>query len=505
VKWAYLDPPYGSLPNEATVDNDLFWDKFWNPHKFFNDDYARYYGMAIDNGGFMRGLAIGIPSTIAAGPAGVPGVNANPAGASGWDFDQSYGDWYGGHELGHTYGRYHAMYCGATGGAAYPYPNGDISPSQVQFNSSTLYGFDTSNPTVIPPSWKDIMTYCANQWLSKFTYEGIYSRMVAEKGTLQAQLQRQTATASEHLVVTGRIVTPTDVITLSTFFRVPNSLDSIDNVPGDYHIRLLDSGGAQLTDYPFTPKFSPEDGEPVGLIAEAAPWITGTHRIVILHNTTALITRTVSAHTPVVTVTAPNGGEILSGSSYTVTWTASDADSDPLTYLLEYSTDNGATWQLLSSSITQTQATLDLSLLAGTTQGLFRVWASDGVNTSFDASNGTFSVPFKTPSITSISPISGTTYVLSQTVTFEGSAFDPDDNVLGDAQLHWTSSLQGALGIGGMLQTTDLVTGTHVITLTATDSDNNIATATIIITVGEEAPGGGSAPDIYLPIVMRNG
>ena len=503
VKWAYLDPPYGSIPDAGTVDNDLFWDKFWNPSKFFPDAYARYYGMAIDNGGFMRGLAIGIPSTVAAGPAGVPGVNANPGGASGWDFDQSYGDWYGAHELGHTYGRYHAMFCGAAGGAAYPYPNGNISPSQVQFNSSTLYGFDTSNPTVIPPSWNDIMTYCSNEWLSDFTYKGIYAEMVAEKGPFAPQ--RQNAAPSEHLVVTGRIVTPTDVITLSTFFRVPNSLDSVDHVSGDYHIQLLDAGHALLSDYPFAPKFSPEDGEPVGLIAEAVPWLTGTQSVEILHGTTLLISRTVSAHTPVVAVTAPNGGEVLNGSTYTVTWTASDADSDPLTYLLEYSADNGATWQLLGTNITQTHATLDLTRLPGTTQGLFRVWASDGINTAADASDATFPVPLKTPSITSILPISGTVYVVSQTVTLEGSAFDPEDNVLGDAQLQWTSSLQGVLGTGGMLQTTDLIAGTHVITLTATDSNNNVVTATTTITVGEESPSGGSVAYIFLPIVMKNG
>ncbi|HTP07240.1 MAG TPA: hypothetical protein VMP08_03265, partial [Anaerolineae bacterium] len=498
VKWAYLDPPYDSIPDAGTVDNDLFWDKFWNPHKFFNDDYARYYGMAIDNGGFMRGLAANIPSTVAAGPAGTPGVNANPGGASGWDFDQSYGDWYGAHELGHTYGRYHAEFCGASGGAAYPYPNGSISPSQVPFNSSTLYGFDTSNPTVIPPSWTDIMTYCSNEWLSDFTYEGIYSRMVAEKGTL-----RPSAGPSEHLVVTGKILSPTDVITLSTFFRVPNSLEPIDHISGTYHIRLLDAGNTELLDYPFAPKFSPEDGEPEGLINEAPPWITGTQSIVISHDATPLITRTISTYTPVVTITAPNGGELLSGTSYTVTWSASDADLDPLTYLLEYSTDNGATWDLLGTNITQTHTVIDLSLLAGTTQGLFRVWASDGVNTSYDASDAVFSVPSKLPEITSLAPASGTTYLVSQTVTLEGSAFDPEDNVLGDAQLQWTSSLQGALGTGSLLQLTDLITGTHVITLTATDSDNNTATATTVITVADENQVAGNY-DVFLPLVMRN-
>ena len=187
----------------------------------------------------------------------------------------------------------------------------------------------------------------------------------------------------------------------------------------------------------------------------------------------------------------------------TVTWTASDADNDPLTYLLEYSTDNGATWDLLGTNITQTHAAINLALLPGTAQGLFRVWASDGVNTSYDASNAVFSVPSKLPEITSLAPVSGTTYIVSQTVTLEGSAYDPEDNVLGDAQLQWTSSLQGVLGTGSVLQLTDLVVGTHVITLTATDSDNNTTTATTVITVMDENPVSGNY-DLFLPLVLRS-
>jgi hypothetical protein len=290
-------------------------------------------------------------------------------------------------------------------------------------------------------------------------------------------IEAQRAAAGEYLIVQASILTPTDVITLSTFHRISNAFELPGrDISGTYSIRLYSAGNSLLASYAFSPKFSPEADEPVGLIAEMVSWVTDTQKIAIWHGTTALITRTVSANTPVVTLNSPNGGETLSGSSVNVAWTGTDADAgDSLTYSLDYSRDGGATWQALSGSITQTQVTLDLTQLPGTTQGKFRVWASDGVNTAFDDSNGTFTVTFKLPTITSIAPISGTTYVVSQTVTFEGSAFDPEDGVLGDAQLNWTSSLQGALGTGQMLQTTDLIIGTHVITLTATDSNNNTA------------------------------
>ncbi len=42
-------------------------------------------------------------------------------------------------------------------------------------------------------------------------------------------------------------------------------------------------------------------------------------------------------------VVSPNGGETLSVDTATVTWTASDADGDPLTATVWYGDDGGAT------------------------------------------------------------------------------------------------------------------------------------------------------------------
>jgi hypothetical protein len=499
VWWGYLDPPYNSLPNVDTLNNDLAWNKSKKILGANEDPWTRYYGMVIDTGGFMRGKAKGIPGTVASGPTG-------PAG--GWDPDaQSYGDWYGGHELGHSYNRKHAEFCGAEGGASYPYPGGRISPSLSEWANNTLYGIDWSldTPLIITPDWTDVMTYCDNEWMSDFTYEGIYSRMVAEKPVVAAQQPALKPQGVEHLAVFGTIVTQTNAVTLSTFYRVPDAYDVFErDVNGEYHIKLLNAGNAVLADYNFSPRGSVEEDDPVASISEFVPWITGTQQIVIASATQALVTRTVSANPPTITLTSPVNGAILNGVQVSVSWTASDPDNDPLTYNIDYSTDGGATWQPLSGQLLTTTITLDLTELPGSTQGKFRVWASDGVNTAFAETNGTFTVPNKVPKITSISPISGTTYVAGQIISFEASAQDPEDGQLPDGNLQWSSSIDGMLGTGALLQLDTLSASTHTITLTATDSNGAPATATFTIVVGAEADGGGLLFDVFLPLITKN-
>ncbi|MDO8670705.1 MAG: hypothetical protein Q7O66_04655, partial [Dehalococcoidia bacterium] len=242
---------------------------------------------------------------------------------------------------------------------------------------------------------------------------------------------------------------------------------------------------------------------PVGLITEMVPWVSGTRRVVILRGDTVLASRNVSASAPTVAITFPNGGETLSGNNVTVTWTANDADEDTLNYSLDYSRDGGVTWEPRATFITGTQLTLDLNLLQGTTQGRFRVWASDGVNTTLAASDGNFTTVSKPPTIISIAPVSGRTYVVSQTVAFEGQAIDAEDGFLPDNRLEWSSNLMGPLGTGQLLQTTGLITGSHTITLIATDSNGNAVQATTTIIVTEAPTITGTTYQVFLPIVLR--
>lgn len=484
----------------------------WNQSQAILHDseyrYTRYYGMADTAGSFMRGASVKVPGTVACGPT--------------WNGAA----WYGGHELGHTCGEYHTRGttpppcgtcgvppcngdCGCEGGATVHYPNGDISPTRDPTRADALYGLDftTNPPSVRPPSWKEIMTYCLPEWVSDYTYTALYNRLLWEASTATASVQ--SAAASEHLAVFSSIITPTDQVSLGAFYRVPDSWDVFERVPGAYSIRLLGSGGATLADYPFTPRYTHLDPgptcgtgaeeQPAALITEYVPWVVGTTRVAIYHGTQELASRSVSAHAPQIALTYPNAGA-LTGDAVTVSWAASDVDGGTREATLEFSTDGGATWAPVGSGITTTQVTLALAHLPGTTQGKFRVIVTDGVNTVTDASDGLLTVENKAPEVRITSPEALAVFVEGQSVALEGRAMDVEDGSLSGAALVWTSDIVGPLGTGGLLHRTDLPVGVHTITLTATDDGGTTGSASVTISVGVQ----GTGARVYLPLVVRH-
>ena len=128
-------------------------------------------------------------------------------------------------------------------------------------------------------------------------------------------------------------------------------------------------------------------------------------------------------------------------------------------------------------------------------KALFKVIASDGVNTGQDQSDGTFQVARKAPVAFIIAPNEGAHFVPEQQVMLVGEGYDPEDGNLPDAGLSWSSDRQGDLGTGRQLSVTGLQLGWHVITLQATDSDGQSGAATVSVYVGYPS---------YLPMMMRD-
>jgi hypothetical protein len=83
--------------------------------------------------------------------------------------------------------------------------------------------------------------------------------------------------------------------------------------------------------------------------------------------------------------------------------------------------------------------------------------------------------------VTITAPADGSTFYTNETITFTGTASDPEDGDL-SASISWTSNLQGSLGSGASLSTT-LSEGTHTITAEVTDSGGLTASGTIEVTV----------------------
>jgi hypothetical protein len=279
--------------------------------------------------------------------------------------------------------------------------------------------------------------------------------------------------------------------------------------PGKFAIVLRGADGKVLASYPFTPKQfdggpSPDQDRHVDLLGinELVSYVAGTTQVEILGPGGQLASVQAGANPPSVTVLVPNGGEVLSGNEVVVSWKASDPDGDPLTFNVQYSPDNGATWEMVAQNLTGDSASLDATNFVAGHQGLIRVWASDGIHTASDESDATFTVPNRLPTVTILQPADGTTIFVEQSLNLEADAYDIDTGTMDDTQVQWASSLDGVLGNGAQLTVADLRAGTHQITVRADDGQGGVATASVTVTVRDDLTEPG-APAVFLPLVLK--
>lgn len=156
------------------------------------DPRTHYYAVVFseDKRLFMRGCSVSPaepnPAAVGAGPTGDPKTIAEFV----WDTDGSYGDWYAGHEIGHTLGRAHPGLCKSGPPKDPAFQEG----RHRRFTHTRLAQLDgpgdvvgldmrADEPAVLVGSaWHDVMDYCSPQWMSPYTYEAVASRLIAEDG-----------------------------------------------------------------------------------------------------------------------------------------------------------------------------------------------------------------------------------------------------------------------------------------------------------------------------------
>jgi hypothetical protein len=411
------------------------------------------------------------------------------------------------HETGHIFGRWHT--CTPEGkepwcDKKYPHYQGAISdPTDGEpFSEYSWYvfqGFDITQPSNLGPiqafDTKDIMSYNpGGRWISDYTYLGIMNYRNQTLSTDAASSMVQAP--GTYLLASGLISVTQNTATFGPLYQIPNAPGQTLPTPGDYSLRLLDSDGATLADYPFAAapalEFPPE-AEPVAIFSLVMPSIEGTTQVQVISGTQVLATQLASSHAPTITLTtAPPAGETVSG-TLPISWTASDEDGDDLSYVVFYSADDGQTWTTQTTDWISDTFKLYTQALPGSQQARVRVLVSDGFYIA-QATSAAFTVAPHSPEPFIFLPEENGEYPVGALVSLQGSAYDREDGSLSGASLTWTSSVDGNIGTDSTLYLTNLSPGLHTITLTATDSDAMSASASVNIYIGSA---------VYLPVIMR--
>jgi hypothetical protein len=149
---------------------------------------------------------------------------------------------------------------------------------------------------------------------------------------------------------------------------------------------------------------------------------------------------------------------------------------------------------LLQGNLITPTYTVDVNTMAGGSDVRFRVVATDGLDVAIDETDQAITIPNQPPVPSILNPISGAITPPGGLVVLQGSAMDMEDGSLPDSGLVWSSDRQGELGIGPSLALNTLESGTHIITLTATDSYGISVKVSVKITI---------AYPIFVPLVGR--
>lgn len=487
---------YASMINwwDDTVQdiNDLYslWDRFLG--LFGQQRY--YFGMVRASlPGGIGGMANDIPARGAASRTSAIrlGVETNDEVVA--------------HETGHMLGQRHThtdqpQATGGTppgcyslardSGTSWPYADNTLQ-SGPSSSPVPEVGFDVGTGSVLlPEDTFELMSYCTPRWISPHTYLGMLEILdpppVEPRGDVGA-----------FWLVSG--VIEDSSAELRPLYMI-ETLGPSEAGNGTHRIEVRDADGIVLFTRFFTPVVActetvDEDFEGPPSFSELVPVQDGAHSILILSpDHVELGGIVLGGSEPVVTVTSPTSGETLNGSHF-IAWSVNDPDSTNHTFRVQYSADQGASWRSLATGLTEPSLVVDFDHLPGSlNDSLIRVFASDGVNTG-SATSDPFTVSMKLPEAKITFPEDGALFQLGQLVWLQGLGFDGDDGFLNDVSLLWESNIDGFLGNGEGLPLFDLSEDMHIVTLTATDSDGNSASDTIIVQVD------GTTPQLALSVV----
>lgn len=153
----------------------------------------------------------------------------------------------------------------------------------------------------------------------------------------------------------------------------------------------------------------------------------------------------------------------IRGESLELTWNAVYDGNAALQFKVFYSNNGGESWQRIGNRTNEPQMSIDASNLPGGKNCRFAVQVTDGYNNARIESNE-FSVPDRSGEAIILSPLDETSWPSTRDILLNGQGYDPNNGKEITEGISWSSSIDGDLGKGPIVQTR-LSKGYHTIKL----------------------------------------
>ncbi|HEX3831600.1 MAG TPA: hypothetical protein VHW04_06485 [Solirubrobacteraceae bacterium] len=431
------------------------------------------------------------------------------------------------HEIGHGLGRVHAgLTCGSNGGGqvgeAWP-PNNDGALDGIGLDTRvpSPYSVISSTAPGAPPTYFDLMSYCANtnestaggnlpdawvslrNWQRDLTTAGPFTNAAraaavgaASTGASAPRPSRRVAIAriasahpasarSLRVVAVVPVDGPAAVVEVAPDDGAPTPVDANQS----YQLVARGAGGKILSTSGAVPQVEhTEHGLPVLLLSGRVP-AAGVKGIEVMSGTKPITAQLGSAHAPTVKILAPKAGATLgrSGQAVTIRWRAADADPQTkLTAIVQYSTDDGRTFRTLWIGADRRSLQLPARLFVGSRRARVRVRVQDDFHEAL-ATSGRFTAASAPPLVRTVSPAAGSTFRAGAPVALAGEAFDQTGRALNGRALTWSSGAT-VLGHGRLIVAAGLAPGRRRLTLTARGPAGGMARAGLVVRITPARP-----------------
>ncbi len=408
-------------------------------------------------------------------------------------------------ELAHNYGRLHVD-CGD------PDSTDPFYPYATDTLSSTAAGYIGFNPftraLILPDDAADFMSYCGPKWTSDYTWKALFNLINHQRPPAVAAAALEFAMgpgAGTRSLIAGYVVVDHGIVALKQALPLTGAQEyqAAQAIIGgqlphpNYEIRAF-AGDELRATYPiyFTDAAADEGAHHSSSFIAIANLETGWDSINFINKSNpavALASLYGGVSAPVVNVLAPTAGQVISREGpLTIRWTGSDPNNDTLVYSARFSSDGGATWQMIASGTPNLEMTITPSGLRGSQNCIIEVIASDGILTS-TARSQPFTLAQGTPRafIFTETPRGRNCDLLTQVfipagepIIFHGRAHDDEDGDMPGASLAWVvTGPVSRSGNGRQFQLDDLAPGNYNVRLTASDTAQQTGIAQMTLTV----------------------